>query len=91
MKVLHRIGGPSVSYMLLCLFMIIWLGADFFDSFVHGRTLQMRLSGHVEFAESPIYFVFLVLVKIVIFGCCALYAYEYVANALKNTSISKRR
>ena len=79
-------ANEEVSFLwtLICIFTFCFLSVDFYYSFFEGKTLMMRHARHLMFSESPLFFVFTVIVKFIIYIYVSQYLYKRLVFYKKN-------
>ena len=66
----------SFVWTMIIIFMFLWLSVDIFNSLFYGETLMMRHSRDLYFAEHPIFFIFTVAIKLIVYSYCCFYLYK---------------
>lgn len=76
MKNVNVNSKPSWIFLFICFFMIVFIGYDLFFAFSQGRILEIRTSDYIYFNENPIFFSFVVIIKLILLIFFGHYVYE---------------
>lgn len=84
----------SFLWTFICNFMFVFLIIDVFYSFVDGKTLKMRNADYFFFNESPVFFIFTVIVKLILLAYFSIYLYKRFVHykyLLKSPNVHKKK
>lgn len=65
-----------LAQVVAAVLIIGWLSVDFYNSLFHGSTLPLRMSGEILISENPVVFIFVMAIKLAIFGFFAHLIYD---------------
>ncbi len=71
-------GNYSIFYLIISIFMVVWLGIDFWGTYSTGETFMMRVDGKMLFSQSPFLFILAIIVKLIVMVYSLLYVFEGV-------------
>lgn len=75
---LEKLGTVNLLWFLISLFLVIWLGDQLLGAIIKLEIQNLRISDIVSFERRPIWFVFVTLLKFIVWTLCLGVALFYI-------------